>query len=224
MINPVDEYVFQEPSEEEVVISSEDRLSYTSGALWWAEDKTVNRIQTGEEFVNSFDGKSLIYSSSVLDASFGEVLTDDAKLALSNKDWVVRFADTEFWTTSDINGNYFYESGVRLSDVSILRIKCLSGDDVYNLGVVDNKQTGSLSPVGGFEYDVDFKLPSWLDGLKSWLDGLKDIAKLILLIVFIILMLPVVYYVLKFIVWVFKSIAKAIKRSSKKREQKKKNK
>lgn len=224
LINPVDEYVFQEPSEEEVVISSEDRLSYTSGALWWAEDKTVNRIQTGEEFVNSFDGKSLIYSSSVLDASFGEVLTDDAKLALSNKDWVVRFADTEFWTTSDINGNYFYESGVRLSDVSILRIKCLSGDDVYNLGVVDNKQTGSLSPVGGFEYDVDFKLPSWLDGLKSWLDGLKDIAKLILLIVFIILMLPVVYYVLKFIVWVFKSIAKAIKRSSKKREQKKKNK
>lgn len=198
-------------------LTSEDKLTYSGEGLWWAENVLVDRIQKTADFIGSTNVSETVYTGALIDVSKASKITDDSLEALKNKQWVLRFADTEERYRSDINTGASEYYSTLIGDVSILRLKFETDGEVYNLGVVDNKQTGSDKPINEWEYNVDFKLPSWLDGLK-------DIAKLILLIVFIILMLPVVYYVLKFVVWVFKSIAKAIKRSSKKRENKKKNK
>ena len=195
-------------------LTSEDKLTYSGEGLWWAENVLVDRIQKTADFIDSTNVSETVYTGALIDVSKASKITDDGLEALKNKQWVLRFSDTERRYRSDINTGASEYYSTLIGDVSILRLKFETDGEVYNLGVVDNKQTGSDKPINEWEYNVDFKLPSWLDGLK-------DVAKLILLIVFIILMLPVVYYVLKFIVWVFKSIAKAIKRSSKKTRTKK---
>ncbi len=74
-----------------------------------------------------------------------EDLTDAAKEQVKRKDWVLRFAQTPFTEVSGMS------PGVRtfateITEVTILRLKFETNDIQYNLGVVDNKQTGSDTP------------------------------------------------------------------------------
>lgn len=199
---------------ETVVLSSEDKLTYNGEGLLYASGIDVGRIQTVDEFINSVNINEQVYSGAIVDVSVSSKLTESAKVALTGKEWVLRFADTESREATDINGFFYYYSTTSVFNVSVLRLKFITDDETYNLGVVDNKQTGSDKPINEWEYNVDFKLPSLLDGLK-------DIWKMVLLVIFIILMLPVVYYVLKFVVWVFKSIVKAAKKNKEKKRKKK---
>lgn len=130
-------------------------------------------------------------------------LSDSAKTALKGKQWVLRFADTKFSTrTVPVGGgmlsmiNYQpQDTGQEVRDVSILRLKFETDGVVYNLGVVDNKQTGSLKPS-----NVPEK-PDW----KKWLI-------IAIVVVLLILFFPLYWPVLRFVLGkILKAIWAAIK-------------
>lgn len=77
---------------------------------------------------------------SVNDFISNEDLTDETKSALNNKQWVLRFAETEYKSVTNVNG-ITYQTSTVVSDVTILRLKFETDGVVYNLGVVDNKQS-----------------------------------------------------------------------------------
>ena len=82
--------------------------------------------------------------------------TDEAKLELAKTQWVLSFVETEHneWYHSDpVNGGNgdFDIKYTRVGDVKILRLKFKTDGQIYDLGVVDNKQTGSKDPAAVVE-------------------------------------------------------------------------
>ena len=69
-------------------------------------------------------------------------LDEETKQNLQSKEWILRFCET----TYDNGGvsQYYYEDWI--NEVSILRLKFEENGEVYNLGVVDNKQSGDHLP------------------------------------------------------------------------------
>ncbi len=139
---------------------------------------TWNRIESAADFLAKED------------------LTDEAKSNLQNKQWVLRFAETAY---TEYNGLYNpHYDATRVSDVTILRLKFETEGQVFNLGVVDNKQSGDMNP----------------DNNQNWLiDILKTIflvIGLILLVILLIVCWPIVVVVLKFlvkaVVWILKGL------------------
>lgn len=88
---------------------------------------TWKRIETVEDFIAE------------------EKLTNEAKNNLSDMKWVLRFVETDYKSAPSVSGTK-YNYYTKVSDVSILRLKFETDGEVFNLGVVDNKQTGSLTP------------------------------------------------------------------------------
>lgn len=123
---------------------------------WEILSHTWNTIQTVDSFIAS------------------EKLNSDTKKQLEGKQWVLRFAKTDFTVTNmgALMGRVYDFSDV--SEVTILRLKFLSLGKVYNLGVIDNKQTGGsvTNPDNGnskpYEDFLD-KLMAFLNWLaKNW--------------------------------------------------------
>lgn len=162
-----------------------DQTSSNAADGLFARKYTWPRIQSVSDFIK--DNK----------------LSDATKAALKDKKWVLRFADTKFSTrTVPVGGGMLVgiflanqDTGQEVRDVSILRLKFETDGVVYNLGVVDNKQTGSLKPSNVSEK------PDW----KKWLI-------IAIVIVLLILFFPLYWPILRFILSkILKSIWVAIK-------------
>ena len=132
-----------------------------------------------------------MYSGTILDVSTASVLTESSMQALKNKQWVLRFAETEERNWVDINSGAYEYYSTLIGDVSILRLKFITDDDTYNLGVVDNKQTGGDEPMNDFYYDMDFHLPEDED--------LKNALAIIALILVIVILGVVWFYLSQFL-------------------------
>ncbi len=111
------------------------------------------RIQTVNEFIEVED-REWVYSGVLLNAKTQSKITDDGLIELNNKQWVLRFAETQYQDGTVPLGfmseSYIAEYSL-VSDVTILRLKFESDGIVYNLGVIDNKQTGDGQPVNEFK-------------------------------------------------------------------------
>ena len=101
-------------------------------------------------------------------------LTNETKDAIQDAQWVFRFYESEYkkYTPSTsmgpVVGSYVKEF-TEVSDVTILRLMFETSGTVYNLGVVDNKQSGDNNPdnkvVGGCE---DFFARIWNFVCEHW--------------------------------------------------------
>lgn len=142
---------------------------------------TWNRIESVSEFIEKED------------------LKDETKKNLENMQWVLRFAETDY---TEYNGmfNPHYEA-TKVSEVTILRLKFETNGLVYNLGVIDNKQSGDDIP-GNNEN-------SWFDNLIKWL---IRIALIVLAIILVIVFFP---YIVKGIWWLITLPFKAFKKKDK---------
>lgn len=213
------EETFGETVENYVMFSSEDKLEY-KGSGWFAGTYVRDRIQTVDEFIASENIYETVYSGAVLNVSVGSVLTEQSLSALSGKEWVVRFADTDFYYSSQASGLYEDYMYTLVGDVSILRLKFVTDGETYNLGVVDNKQTGSDNPMNDIYYDVQITLGN----KETWQKVLAILALLLLLLILI----PVLPYIIRFLVWIIKkpikAVSKASKKAKKKRQEKRKEK
>lgn len=128
-----------------------------------------------------------------------ENITNSAKEAIQEKDWVLRFYESEYEVWADSVGTVVvteYETGEKVSDVTVLRLKFETDGIVYNLGVIDNVQTGSDKPSNDMP---DTPWDNFLKALPYVFGGLAGIILLLLLWPFMPTILSAIWTVIKYI-------------------------
>lgn len=194
---------FGDKKENYAYLKYTDKVKHNGGGLFAGTYKW-DRIQTVDDFIKGEDREN-IYHGAILDVKISSKLTDAALAELKGKKWVLRFTETDY-ALSGGNGSSSSQSTV-VGDVTILRLKFETDGIVYNLGVIDNKQSGSTEPSNETEINVSLNKRG------------KMFLYLLLLILFIVLCAPVLPYILQGIVLIislpFKGIVtlnKSIKR------------
>lgn len=114
------------------------------------------------------------------------VFGEEERAELKKTDWVLTFAKTAEEDNTSANGDTFY-SVTRVGNVKLLRLKFETDDKIYNLGVVDNMQTGSNNPSAVVEEEEWFQ-------------------KLVLLIIVMICMLAIYIFLDIYVPWLAKII------------------
>ena len=104
-----------------------------------------------------------------------------------------------------------YQSSTIVGDVTILRLKFETDGVTYNLGVIDNKQSGDPdTPINEEHYNFE---PT---------DLLKIILIIIALVLLLIILAPILPYIIKFVIWLitlpFKAIASLVKAVRKRKD------
>lgn len=156
--------------------------------------KTVelSEIDTGSNsahgwFADSYEWQRI---ESVSDFIANEDLTEDTKTELKDKEWVLRFYESDYqltWTSS-----VSWEKVQEVTDVTILELTFEVNGQVYNLGVVDNKQSGGLLP--------DNDMPDWLNTLIEWLIRIVlTLVALVLIVLFFPYIVIILWFILKYI-------------------------
>ena len=185
---------FGTAAETEVTVSYQDRADY-QGAGLFGYRYVWNRIESVSDFIANTENSS-IYSNAVLNVSTGTTITPEAKASLEGKQWVLRFAETTYHYESAGSGMsaIAQTDSTLVGSVTILRLYFETDGVVYNLGVVDNKQTGSDKPINsGSHIDVDIKNP--FDNFNPDDDWMKYIIAAVVVIfsvLFIVLIIKIV--------------------------------
>lgn len=173
-----------------------DKVEHTGDGLFAGTYKW-DRIQTVDDFIKGEDREN-IYHGAVIDVKTSSKLTDDTLSELKGKKWVLRFAETSFELGgSSLTGATWRYSTI-VGDVTILRLKFETDGITYNLGVIDNKQSGSSEPAN--ETSTEFSLNN---------NG-RIVLYLLMLVLFIVLCYPALPYIAKAIVWLLSLPAKGI--------------
>lgn len=190
---------FEEKADNYAYLEYTQKVEHTGHGLFAGTYKW-DRIQTVEDFIAGEETEN-IYHGAIIDVKVATQLTDSALNELKGKKWVLRFAETNY--TLAYNPGATVVSSTIVGDVTILRLKFETDGITYNLGVIDNKQSGGSEPSNETEVEVEIN------------ERGKTILYLIMLILLIVLLAPILPYVLKAIVWVislpFKAISAIVK-------------
>ena len=173
---------FGEKQDSYAYLTYTDRVEHNGGGLF-AGTYTWDRIETVDEFISENEGWQNVYSGAIIDVNVANQITEEGKAALIGKKWVLRFAETKYSITSGMGTTS--SSSTLVGDVTILRLKFETDGKVYNLGVIDNKQTGSDKPVNEETVTLTIK------------EDFKRILSIILLVLIILLLLPVIRLIFK---------------------------
>lgn len=196
-------------------------LKYTdkvehSGGGFFAGTYKWGRIQSVDDFIKTED-RTTVYYGAVLNSKVSSKLTDEALNKLKGKKWVLRFTETSYDKSprSGMGAATYYHAGTTMvGNVTILRLKFETDGITYNLGVIDNKQTGSTEPSNS----TDIKVEPNATG--------KGIIYLILFVLLLVLLAPLLPYVLNAVIFIVSlpiklvsEIVKLIKSSREKRKE-----
>lgn len=168
-------------------------------------------IQTVEEFIDT-ENFQYMFDSGVITKTENYTLSDKSIAEIKSKQWVLRFAETPIGDL-DLALWMLPEWHYIISEVSVLRLKFKTDGVIYNLGVVDNKTTGSQMPDNEHTATYDF------------IPAVKVVLSLLLFVVVILILSPV----LDFITPIFRTIGQVLTSPFKlignlfKKDKKKKN-
>lgn len=197
---------FGEKSENYAYLKYTDKVEHTGGGLFAGTYKW-DRIETTQQFIAENDLTQNVYSGAIIDVSVANKITDEGKAALQGKKWVLRFAETSYSLSGYASTGSTFENTTLVGDVTILRLKFETDGITYNLGTIDNKQSGSDDPVN--DTDISIKLP---DGLKRILMLILGALLLIVLLVILMPILPtIISAIIKIILLPFKLISAIFK-------------
>ena len=161
-----------------------EKVKYTGDGLFAGTYKW-DRIQTVEDFIAN-ENKDNIYHGAVFGVKYSSKLDDAAMSELKGKKWVLRFVETNY-TKDPRSGmgaaTYYHSDSTIVGDVTILRLKFETDGITYNLGTIDNKQSGSDDPVN--DTDISIKLPDGLERIFTLIFGA------LLLIVLLVVLMPI---------------------------------
>lgn len=132
------------PQLHEKTLSYDDEVTASGNGLFAATFKW-NRIQTVSDFLKGEKSEN-IYSGFLINVSKGTTLSSEDKAKLNGMKWVLRFYEStyDFWTSAGTTSR----SMTGVSAVTILKLKYVYQGITYNLGVIDNKQTGERDSAG----------------------------------------------------------------------------
>lgn len=181
-----------------------DKVAFTPGGAQWVKH-TYNwdRIQSVADFFAS-ENREYVYEGGIFDVRTISKLTDEGKKDIEDMEWVLRFAETEWKEYSTETGTIGavnrteHEERYIVGNVSILRLKFETDGVVYNLGVIDNKQTGDGVP--------DNKISTTFD----LTDAFKIILMILLLILLLVVLSPIISPILNMIFELLKTIIKIV--------------
>ena len=197
---------FGEKSENYAYLKYTDKVEHTGGGLFAGTYKW-DRIETTQQFIAENDLTQNVYSGAIIDVSVANKITDEGKAALQGKKWVLRFAETSYSLSGYPSTGSTFGNTTLVGDVTILRLKFETDGITYNLGTIDNKQSGSDDPVN--DTDISIKLP---DGLKRILMLILGALLLIVLLVILMPILPmIISAIIKIILLPFRLIAAIFK-------------
>ena len=190
---------YGDKQDNQVTVNADSKVqvgSGTGGFLFWQKyTYTWDEIQTVSEFVDSVEVDNM-YSIGLFDVMTESKITDDGLGELYNQQWVLNFATTEFNDDALVS----MRSKVIVGDVSILRLQFETDGVLYNIGIIDNKQTGSDEPINNWTSSYDLNI----------------VLKIILGIIFAVLLIRV-------ITWIVEAFKGNTKYVVKKNTHKKKN-
>ena len=186
---------FKEKSDEYAYLKYTDKVEHSGGGLWAGTYKW-DRIETVEQFIAENDLTQNVYSGAIIDVNVANKITDEGKAALRGKKWVLRFAETSYQILSGYGSTTEYSTLV--GDVTILRLKFETDGVTYNLGVIDNKQTGSDKPSNEEEIKPE------INNRGKWI--LIALAIILALILLAPLLPTIVTFLIKLIGWIFKGL------------------
>jgi len=185
-------------------VNASEEFSY-SGSGWFSYNYNWKSIEKSSDFIKNLNGQT-IYNAMGINSTVSVPLTDPS--LITSKDWVFRFAITDYnkheYPSYDYNG-YTTEDGTIISDVTILRLSFETKGVPYNLGCVDNKQTGAVDPdtglplpdnPGGVDVDTTFD-PK--DAVETFADKLKTIAMWVVGALIVIVAWKVIRWIVDFI-------------------------
>lgn len=194
---------FGEKEDKYAYLKYTDKVEHTGDGLFAGTYKW-DRIESVEKFTGNED-KTKIFKSRGGDQS-AVTLTDETLNELKGKKWVLRFTETDYIVQSGGTTGATTANSTLVGDVTILRLKFVTDGITYNLGVIDNKQTGGREPSNE---------PGGIGGSGcAAADGKKLLYVLLGLIALIILapLLPMVVNGIVFVISLpFKGIAEACK-------------
>lgn len=205
---------FGEKSENYAYLKYTDKVEHTGGGLFAGTYKW-DRIETTQQFIAENDLTQNVYSGAIIDVSVANKITDEGKAALQGKKWVLRFAETSYSLSGYPSTGSTFENTTLVGDVTILRLKFETDGITYNLGTIDNKQTGSDKPINSEIFEIIINNRG------------KRILAILAAILLLIILAPLLPYIIKFVVCVislpfkvitalFKGIKKRGKQSGKK--------
>ncbi|MCM1296859.1 MAG: hypothetical protein NC311_15075, partial [Muribaculaceae bacterium] len=173
---------------------------------------------TGKEEFDAFGSKKYSWKSIYRTKEFIETtnLKDEAKKEVEKSEFVLVFLKTPFkevekW--SMMQGHYKECDGVKVSDVSILRLKFETDGISYNLGAVMDKIDGDLIPDNEPEFEsLGFWKYVWncvvklFKGEASFVETLVAIVALLVVLV----LFPVLIGILSIVFPAFRQVIKSI--------------
>lgn len=168
---------------------TDEKVEYKSGFIFTTTYQW-DRIETVEQFMAENDLTQNVYSGVLFDVNVQNKITEEGIAALEGKKWVLRFAETSY--ISVVSGSNVVNSSIAytiVGDVSILRLKFETDGITYNLGVIDNKQTGSNNPINKEEIKIELK------------NSGKKILSLLILLLLIVILAPFLPFILRAVVW-----------------------
>ena len=154
---------------------------------------TLTGEQTGGNEADGFLGIRYTWKRIQKSADFQKSvdLSEEAQKEVDKTKWVLVFLETPFTEqkVSTLAGHDTVQKGTKVSEVTILRLKFVTGGKTYNLGAVSDKVTEGDHPVGGAP-QLD-----WLDRLCMWLEQVTGVPatvwKIIICALPFLILLPI---------------------------------
>ena len=142
-LSGVDDWDFFDVEDNYSYVTAYDTAFYKSpSSAWQGYSYSWSRIQTIDQFFKTNDFEK-VYKGSFFNQKVEYTMDKESKEYMKNMQWILRFYETSYEKT---NAPYPTKSYEIISDVSILRLKFETENKTYNLGVIDNKQTGDGNP------------------------------------------------------------------------------
>ncbi|MDE6667674.1 MAG: hypothetical protein K2K38_04935 [Clostridia bacterium] len=159
----------------------------------------VDKEMTGENtpsgwFKSKYYSWERIQSVEAFKADPNNKLEADTKNNLNGKQWVLRFYETDYFVEEhDMYGSLSTTSYTSVKELTILRLHFKSNGVVYNLGVLDNKQSADDKPG-----NIPDKKTLWDYFIEfcKWLESLTGVSYIIWAIIILAVPLLIAYSIL----------------------------
>ena len=172
-----------DPLDDVAYLNADNSEGSSEGDGWFSDSYTWSRIESISDFLSDSDGDGKTDSDIIFSTGTTEIL--------KKQQWMLRFIETDRSIVS--SGGYKTEFWTSVSNVSILRLKFEVDGETYNLGVVDNKQTGPDSSLGTVTPDINFDIDFGIfDFSKFSLENLWESTKKIVSIILFVLLLVII--------------------------------
>lgn len=153
-------YEYEAPKEIEKTISHDDTGNNSIG--FWGKEYTWKRIESIDDFISNTE-EDITYAN-------GKTQSD-----LKEMQWVLRFTETGYDFSGAVNLMTYQETATDISEVTILRLQFVTDGVPYNLGVVDNSQTGPKDPIGSADSQFDDFMKEIEQMFKDLENGLQGV-------------------------------------------------